>query len=559
MVLTCPKILKYYISIVLFFFISYIKAQFSSQQIIVKDFNFEKFNINQYFNNKNLPLEIKLINEFKYNTSETKNFDVIYKNQKLLACGLTIIQNHKRTALVSLVLPDALSQFYPTTHSFECWKNKGTNWYPCKIKFVTEENNSNKIIQYINVNSQKLVEEEQARIWSKKDSMVSLGVFLPDPLTPANRTYNFPYTDRKDSTYAQISAEIKFANAKLLFNNDSFFLINNFVQFAEISLPKTQIPTFQTNVISAPRSNTNFEYLNSFYHLQNVRNYWNNLGLNYISDTVVVDPHALDGADESSFDPTHNPPALEFGDGGVDDAEDADAIIHEYTHAACNKLIRGGYAGNERKTVEEGICDYSAAVYSLLFTTNFKGQVYNWDGHNEYWEGRTLINNRKYPSSLTGQIHVDGQIFGGALWDIGERIGHDSALKLLFLAVPAMLPNINMKQAAKIIIQTDSLILNGKYSKTLDEIFDSRGLWTSILNVHSNTSNYQNLKLNYTNQQLAIFSSNSTPFEIYNAAGQSIYQGKLDVGKTQIKQKLNDGIYILKSFQNAAVKFVVEN
>lgn len=559
MVLSYPKILKCYTSIVFLFFISYLNGQFYTQQTIVTDFNFEQFNVNQYSKLKKNAFEIKLHNNVKYNTCETKTFELFYNNHKVSGCGLTIIQNQNKNALISLVLPDSLSQFNSSTLPFECWKNKGEIWHPCTIKIIPDKTSSNKSIQFINVNSNKIIEEEPARIWSKKDSTVSLGVFLPDPLSAVNRTYSFPYTDRKDSSYAQILSEIKFANAKLLFNNDSFFLVDNFIRFAEVSLPNTAIPTFKTNAISSTRNNTSFEYINSFYHLQNVRNYWTKLGLNYIADTVVVDPHALDGADESSFDPTHIPPALEFGDGGVDDAEDADAIVHEYTHAACNKLVKGGYSGNERKTIEEGICDYSAAVYSLLFTTNFKGQVYNWDGHNEYWEGRTLINTRKYPSSLTGQIHVDGQIFGGALWDLGERISHDSALKLLFLAVPAMLPNISMKQAAKIIIQTDSIIFSGKYAKILDEVFYTRGLWVSKLNVHSINSKYQNLKLNYSNQQLSIFSSVTTSFEIYNAAGQSIYLGKLAIGKNQINLPLNDGIYILKSFQNSVVKFVVEN
>ncbi|MEZ4916786.1 MAG: hypothetical protein R2836_07345 [Chitinophagales bacterium] len=47
---------------------------------------------------------------------------------------------------------------------------------------------------------------------------------------------------------------------------------------------------------------------------------------------ISVDTHGNNGADNSFFSPA-TPLRLIFGEGGVDDAEDADVIIHEYGHA----------------------------------------------------------------------------------------------------------------------------------------------------------------------------------------------------------------------------------
>ena len=127
--------------------------------------------------------------------------------------------------------------------------------------------------------------------------------------------------------------------------------------------------------------------------------------LNY---QIAVDVYALNGNDNSEFISSTNPPRLNFGQGGVDDAEDADVLIHEYAHAVSHSAAPGSLIGYERLAIDEGFGDYWAAVYSkMLNEYNYK-ELYNWDGHNEFWEGRSIDHERKYNDGLNGNKYIDG-------------------------------------------------------------------------------------------------------------------------------------------------------
>lgn len=541
--------------LIIVFFNLRLVSQTVSHQFIINNFNSETFNIYNYLS-KNYSLVLSTKGNNLYGSFNV--YEITKDQKKIEGCKLSILTAGKK-ALVNLVLPDSNAAFIKTDRDFEFWKNKGGKWYP--VITQTKIIGNHKFSLFNEVSNSVNFSKEDVRIYSKKDSLITLKIFTPDPLSLAARTYNYPYKDRQDSTYPQIENEKTWQKARLLVKNDSFFLADDYLSFSEISNPVTAIPVFKSDFIQTNRNQPAFEYLNAFFHLQNVRTFWTSMGLGYLADTVTIDPHALGGADESSFDRTHKPPAIEFGDGGVDDAEDADAIIHEYTHAACQSVVTNGYTGIERQSVEEGICDFSAAVYSLLFTQNFKGQVYNWDGHNEYWNGRTLVNTRKYPADKTGQVHIDGQLFGGALWDIGTTIGYDSCLKLLFLSLPALLPNIGMKEAASAIIYTDSLMFNGRNFLVLDKVFSDRGLWQSKLNTHLPQSVAKALLNTFydTQSNTLVISNNSTtaqPCRIIDPMGRIICEIRLKEGQNRILVSLKSGIYLINTPKGSATVLI---
>lgn len=524
-------------------------SQTVSHQFIINNFNSETFNIYHYLPENYL---LQLINKGNNPYSSFRIYEIAKDKKNIDGCKLSVVIAGNK-ALVTLVLPDSNAVFFKTTGNFEFWKNKGNEWYPVTTKISITERH--KFLLFTEVNNRVRFDKEDVRIYSKKDSLITLKIFTPDPLSPSARAYAYPYTDRQDSTYPQIENEKTWQKARFLLQNDTFLLKDDYLSFSEISNPLTVIPIFKSDFIQVTRNQPAFEYLNVFFHLQKVRSYWNAMGLGYLADTVTIDPHALGGADESSFDRTHQPPAIEFGDGGVDDAEDADAIIHEYTHAACQSIVANGYTGIERQSVEEGICDFSAAVYSLLFTQNFKGQVYNWDGHNEYWNGRTLVNARKYPNDKTGQVHIDGQLFGGALWDIGTAMGFDSCLKLVFLSLPAMLPNIGMKEAATAIIQTDSLLFGGRNFALLDKVFSERGLWQSKLNTRLTVPDTKHLFTAFydapSNHLVINNGGTATPCRIIDPLGRIVDETPLVTGQNRIAISLRSGIYIINTPQKA--------
>ncbi len=106
-----------------------------------------------------------------------------------------------------------------------------------------------------------------------------------------------------------------------------------------------------------------------------------------------------------------------LGDGGVDDAEDADIILHETGHALHDALVPGFGSGDTR-AISEGFSDFWAA--------SLTGEpcIGDWDA-TSYSPPclRRADESAIWPVWLSGQPHHDGAIWSGLLWELRERLG----------------------------------------------------------------------------------------------------------------------------------------
>ncbi len=132
--------------------------------------------------------------------------------------------------------------------------------------------------------------------------------------------------------------------------------------------------------------------------------------------------------------PTHPKDELRFGKGGVDDAEDAEVILHEYGHAI--HASQGfNFDPEENGAISEGFGDYWAVTVSDVVSQALGVLeqeplpcVMDWDA-TSYTSTvphclRRLDTNLHYPADLNGEVHHDGQIWSRALWDIRQALGH---------------------------------------------------------------------------------------------------------------------------------------
>jgi subtilisin-like proprotein convertase family protein len=123
------------------------------------------------------------------------------------------------------------------------------------------------------------------------------------------------------------------------------------------------------------RSQPEFEEANVYVHIDSAQRYMQSLGFNgsrsIAAFPIPVDVHALEGVDNSLYSSSGGG-SLFFGDGGVDDAEDPEIVMHEYGHAIQDSIAPFLFSGSfatEARAAGEGFGDYWA------FSTSYDASV----------------------------------------------------------------------------------------------------------------------------------------------------------------------------------------
>lgn len=285
-------------------------------------------------------------------------------------------------------------------------------------------------------------------------------VFNPDPLTSANAAYGLGITDANDADSTQVNAQRQSVTLlDITQAGGNFSLVGPYAQIVDVEAPMKGLFTQPTSTFNFTRSQDGFEAVNAYYHLDRFLRYLDlTLNLNAMpiqySGGVKFDPSGENGADNSHYDPITG--ELVYGEGGVDDAEDADVIIHELGHGL-HDWVTGGNASTG-DGLSEGVGDYFAQAYSramgLLTASSPAYQwTYSWDGHNEYWEGRVTNYPATYPSGLTGAIHDDGQIWATANMNVYDVLGAAKTNTLMIEGLAMTGVNSTQEDAAQALLQ----------------------------------------------------------------------------------------------------------
>lgn len=404
--------------------------------------------------------------------------------------------------------------------------------------FTLYLNNQNYTIHHISHNS------------NLKDTLITGSVFLPDPLSSSGESYGGSFIDSNDETNDDIDKELKEVQLYATFEDGKFLLKNKHLKISNHSAPDIQ-PTERTEpIFEFNRSEIGFEEINALYHISRFADYIKDtLGFkNIVNYQIAVDVYALNGGDQSEFISSTNPPRLNFGQGGVDDAEDADVLIHEYSHAVSHSAAPGTLIGYERRAMDEGLADFWAAAYSkMLNEYNYK-EIFNWDGHNEFWDGRSIDNQKKYTDGLTGNKYEDGELFGALLMDVRNNIEDSIADKIILQSIYSWYPNMNFSDAFDQIMKADTLMYNSENSEILHWVGCNRGVLTENCEniVEKNISKFN---INYTllNQGILELShpTLNTSVKIFTLDGK-LYFSKILNGKHIKLPDIKQGIYILQ-------------
>ena len=294
------------------------------------------------------------------------------------------------------------------------------------------------------------------------DSLVSGKVFNPDPLTTAGHVYDtITYNNNNGADAPWLDAQEQIVSFRANFDGVKFTLQSPYVQVVSFDTfaPNVAPVTSTTPQFYFNRSQSGFIDVNAFYHISTHHNYIRSLGFDCSDSLMLIDTHEST-ADQSFFAP---PNTISYGLGGVPDAEDADVIVHEYCHSVSYTAAPGSNVGGQRNALDEAFCDYNAAAYSKSLNTFMDQWVYNWDGHNEFWNGRVVNSTRVYPTDLDNSIYDNGEIWSSTLFSLNGDIGRETTDSLIIQAHYSYAQSMSMADAAILLIDADSLISGGAH------------------------------------------------------------------------------------------------
>jgi hypothetical protein len=305
-------------------------------------------------------------------------------------------------------------------------------------------------------------------------------VFVPNPVQSLG---NESLTDQKDSDAAVPASA--YHNVTLTNLDGSGFLHGDYASVVS----ETGNPAYSpTNTFRYTRSQDEFEQVMAYYWITEAQKYIHSLGFGVARRAIDDTPQAVRinqlGYD-NSFATDHPKNELRFGKGGVDDAEDAEVILHEYGHAV-HFSQNFSFASEEAGAISEGFADYWAVTVSDVLSKSLGVPeqeplpcVADWDS-TSYTSTvphclRRVDGTKLYPQDLDGEVHDDGEIWSRALWDIRQNLGHIKA-DTIILQGQFDFPGTMMPDLAQSTVDAAQSLYGPAAAKTVKAAFQARGI-----------------------------------------------------------------------------------
>jgi hypothetical protein len=302
-------------------------------------------------------------------------------------------------------------------------------------------------------------------------------VFFPNPVASLQ---DESLTDQKDANYEALWPAYQTVTLTNL--DGSGYLRGDWANIRG----ETSTPAFsEDNTFVYTRDDDRFEQVMAYYWVTESQKYIQSLGfgstlrpVNMESQDIRINQYGIDNS--YSWD-KHD--VLRFGKGGVDDAEDAEVILHEYGHAIQDsQMTPPGFGTSvEAGSIGEGFGDYWAVTVSnVIAPTPDPACVADWDSVS-YTSGpihclRRVDTDLHYPEDLNGRVHHDGQIWSRALWDIRNALGHVRADTIILEAQFQFAPDTSMPAAAQATVDAAQALYGPAEASAVLAAFQARGI-----------------------------------------------------------------------------------
>ena len=307
-------------------------------------------------------------------------------------------------------------------------------------------------------------------------------------VNPVQSSGNENLVDNNDSATAVPASE--YATVPLRNLDGSGYLSGKWVNVQSSTGP---LAYSATNTFVYDRSADQFEQVMAYFWINQAQEYLQSLGfgstlppVNEQQQQVKVDQYGGD----NSFE-TDKPFRIRYGKGGVDDAEDAEVIVHEYGHAVHNAQVPGFGTSEQAGAIGEAWGDYLGVTVGLD-----ADQQYGWPVRTDLacvadWDSTSYTSTvphclRRLDSNLTvadinGEVHHDGMIWSRALWDIRNGyislgLGSRRADTTIVDAQFNFAPDTSFSAAAQATYNTALARDGAKAAKLVRTAFANRGI-----------------------------------------------------------------------------------
>lgn len=365
-------------------------------------------------------------------------------------------------------------------------------WRP----FAKSANFKNLSDALVQLNKKQAKQKQSSSSFINKADATAL-VFDPDPRTTLNDASledNSPDADFDPAYLSRTLREVEL--------EDGVYSLNGpWVSIVDREPPDSAPTTSETGNWNGKRGEQSFNDVMTYFHIDQNQRYIQSLGFTGSKgiqmNSIEADANGGNGADQSFYSPLGN--WLSFGQGCVDDNEDADVILHEYGHAIIFS-INPHFFGGDTGAMGEGFGDYWAVSYSLKTANGLSFQpdwVFSWDGHNACWAGRRTdrTSYRYDPTKNYGAHEITNGQNADELWStplvqslrdlLNQGVDHADVDQIILEAQFGLGSNLTMRQMAQSIVETaKNLFPNGQHESVFTQHFTDM----NILAAQNNSS-----------------------------------------------------------------------
>ena len=339
-------------------------------------------------------------------------------------------------------------------------------------------------------------------------------VFNPNPVVALK---DFTLMDQDDSAGAV--PEAAYTDVILPQLDGSGFLDGPYVS-TRLTPNRANEPTLEFNYL---RDDPRFEEVMAYYHVDAVGRYLKGLGFDFVSDWQISANVHFGMTRAGFYDPSDG--SINFGDAGVDVAEDAEVIIHEYGHAILDRQVPDFNKG-EGGAIHEGFSDFLAASFFSAVSDGFSDSiVFEWAGSDDPEVATRSVNsNKRYPQDIVGQPHADGQIWSAALWEIFEVLGRDASIRLVIESHFFLSPDAELVDAASAIFMADQELNGGVNFEFILGIMENRGFFTppklaaDAFEENDTAKTASTIELPFVNEKLSIHTADNDDYYKFHLA-----------------------------------------